>query len=181
MNKTIKIMHFSGRKNSGNCSHISEYISSKYSGITEIINFSELKIESCGYCEYECFKNIGCAHNDDMRSLLNKISKADKLIYIIPMYNGFASSHYMRFKERQQAYLRESEFSSVRDKKRKYIILGNKNSGVEHLYKWLLFEENLNEKEILVIESMAFRMSSIRDNLIEHSEVKKLISSFLHD
>lgn len=181
MNKIIKIIHFSGRKCFGNCSHISEYISTQYSGITEIIKFSELKIESCGSCEYECFKNIGCVHNDDMSFLYGKILEADKLVFIIPLYNGFAPSHYMKFKERQQAYLRDDDFRSVRNKKRKFIILGNRSSGVEHLYNWLLIEENLSDNDILIIESTAFRMSSIRDNLIENNEVKKLINSFLHE
>ena len=52
----------------------------------EIINAVDCRVEYCSGC-FSCMRNGGnCIHNDDMRSILERILASDVLIFSFPLY-----------------------------------------------------------------------------------------------
>lgn len=173
------IITFSGRVNKGNSYDIANFLKDELDGLVIVKEMGKLNISHCGQCDYECFKNQKCVHCDDMTKLYQDIVKSDCIIYIIPLYCGFSSSLYVKYKERLQGFLKDESYKSFEGKVAKYVIIGNRKSGANSLENWLIDEEGISKTEILVLESTEFKISSIRSAMIEIEEVKERLKKLV--
>lgn len=105
---------FSGRKD-GNCDRIAKYIS----GEGDLVLFMrEISTQPCADCGYECMSGR-CRYRDDgIYSFFDKISAADRIFYIVPMYCGNPSALYFILNERCQDYFmhHESQYEKILEK-----------------------------------------------------------------
>lgn len=96
------IVSFSGRKD-GNCDTIAKYISAK----DDLILFMRgISTQPCANCDYECMSGRCKWRGDGIYSFFEKMSQADRIFFIIPMYCGNAKEYpdFLNFFARQYPF-----------------------------------------------------------------------------
>ncbi len=85
----MKILIFSGSPRKGNsetlCNRMKELLEEKGTE-TEVILLREKNIQRCNGCVEYCNKNLKCRHNDDMDSLMKKMTDANGYVFVLPNY-----------------------------------------------------------------------------------------------
>lgn len=81
---------FSARKN-GNCDEVAKFLANAED---KIVYFRNSYIHSCVNCNYECFSDQCKYSDDDIYSLYDDMNNYQKIVLIVPMYCGNASSLY---------------------------------------------------------------------------------------
>lgn len=169
------IVSFSARKD-GNCDTIARYISSE----NDLrFNMRELDLQPCANCNYECMTEK-CIYNDEIYSLLEKCSCADKVFFIVPMYCGNPSALYFILNERSQDFFMRNESLYEEFTKKLYIIgvYGNKQDYPDFLK---LFQKQYEfsdaNEHILGLERHLYH-HKINDLLLNENEVREKIAAF---
>lgn len=173
------IITFSGRNGIGNCLSIANYIKNLDHQAHTIIDFKDLHVHPCSQCNYDCFSSDTCLFEDDMDQLYSLMLDHSKIILVTPIYNSFAPSLYLKFKERLQGFIKRETYSQFESIPKQYIVIGNKCSGANAFINWLLEVEHLATDQVLLLESTVVKMSSIREHLVEHPFIQNEISYFL--
>lgn len=171
------IVSFSGRKN-GNCDTIAKYISAK----DDLILFMrEISVQPCAGCDYECMSGQ-CKYRDDgIYSFFEKISLADKVFFIVPMYCGNPSALYFIMSERCQDYFmqNESQYDKLVDKLYIIGIYGNAEDYPDFLK---LFARQYSfddvEEHILGLERHKYN-HKMTDFLLNEDDVKIKLDKFI--
>ncbi len=177
------ILSFSGRKDSGNCEKISNFIIDELNNriISKKLELKSLKIEPCVGCNYECFiPQKGCPKNDHINMIYSSIIESDICIFVIPVYSGAPPALYFAWRERSQGvFTNEKLYEEYRKVKKFFIIIGNENAGAREAIKIVQDEEGNYKAPVLLIQSHKYNKSSIAGNLIQCEEVKIEIREFL--
>lgn len=179
MNKSVVIISFSSRKG-GNCEQISDFLASYIDKSVIKYQFSEISVQPCGACRYECFdKSKNCPYAEDsVWELLDSVCSSDAVYYVLPNYQDFPNANFFIYQERMQGYFsqypqRRKQFRSV---PKKYIVISN--TGAEHL-RSVLHRHSSEEPDILILSSRKFGLSSITQRITESHEAKAQIRSFV--
>lgn len=181
----ILLVSFSGRKESGNCIKILEFIKNTLSEKNidcSLLNIVDLKINPCLGCNYECFnKELDCPIEDDVKYAYNQIASSDLVIMCVPVYSSAPPSVYFAWRERSQCYFRTDDlFADYEKVKKLYIVIGKKISGGNETIDILLNDDkNATRDDVLLLQSNEFGQKAIEGNLIKCNEVKNRINVFL--
>lgn len=180
----ISIASFSARKK-GNCSSLADYIISKSLNYqVECIAIKDLNIHECKNCNYECMSKKCIYRQDDAYMYLRSTKKADKVIWLVPMYCGNPSSLYFKLNERSQDFWMSNE-SYYDEFLNKLFIIGIGNVGMANPFRQI-FELMYHDSEvsyeghILILGTQKYSLNSIKDFLIARTGVKEEVDKFLN-
>ncbi|HCT90528.1 MAG TPA: hypothetical protein DF613_03965 [Lachnospiraceae bacterium] len=170
------IVSFSGRCG-GNCDAIAKYISS---GDDCLLFMRELSTQPCANCSYECMSGP-CKYRDDgTYAFFEKLSLADKIFFIIPMYCGNPSALYFIMNERCQDYFMQNQSQYENITKKLYIIAvyGNADEYPDFLNLFARQYDFKNAKEhILGLERHKYKQK-MKDFLLDAEDVKVKLNIF---
>ena len=171
------IVSFSGRRD-GNCDAIAKYISSKDD---RIFFMREISTQPCANCNYECMSGQCKYRGDGIYSLFEKLSLADKIFYIVPMYCGNPSALYFIMNERCQDYFMQNDTQYEKIVEKLYMIgvYGNAEDYPDFLS---FFARQYNfenvEKHILGLERHKYDQK-MKDLLLDEEDVKVKLNKFI--
>lgn len=171
------IVSFSGRSN-GNCDTIAKYISSKDDSV---LFMRELSTQPCADCDYECM-SAQCKYRDDgIYTFFEKLSLADKIFFIVPMYCGNPSALYFIMNERCQDYYiqNRSRYEKIVQKLYLIGIYGNADEypGFLNIFAEQYGFENV-KKHILGLERHKYGQK-MKDFLLDEPDARAKINVFI--
>lgn len=169
----IVVISFSGRAN-GNCRNIADKICGEYRNEkVALYDFSAFRIEPCGACMLECFKNReNCPFFEDKAfEIYEAVENSDLAFFIVPNYCDFPCSNYFAFNERGQCYFQghgELMERYLRIKKR-FIVVSNTEK--DNFIR--VFQDHVAEGEqpdILFLSAGRYNRISIKGDLMEEEK-----------
>lgn len=176
----ICIISFSGRKD-GNCGSIAGELEKLYKGNVKLYDFSALKITPCTSCGYECFDLAeSCPYfGDPVFEIYDTITKSDLTYFIVPNYCDYPNALFFAFNERSQCYFqkRQDRLEKYLTAKKKFIVVSNTNRDNFTAAFMYHVEEN-TQPDILFLEARKFKKISIKGDITESEEARKIISLF---
>lgn len=109
----MKTLIFNGspRKNGDTITLISE-MQKHLIGETKVINAYYSKISPCVDCRF-CWRNQGCAINDDMQKIYQDINEFDNIILASPIYFSQLTGEFLSLFSRFQCYYCSRKFQGV--------------------------------------------------------------------
>lgn len=173
----VTIVSFSGRKN-GNCSCIAQRIQEIILN-ANILSFSDISIQPCGRCEYECFQSReNCPYFDDPEcSILDAICHSDMVYFVVPNYCDHPCGNFYIFNERSNCFFQGREDLLERYLKvpKKFIVVSN--SVCENFQE--TFTQHTNEEpDILFLSARALGKRSIDGDLLD-TTARETLERFL--
>lgn len=175
---SVCIISFSSRKN-GNCSKISEFVSSMYSDAIRY-DFCDFKINACGDCDYQCFESADkCPHaHDKEREILDTITNSEMTYFIVPNYCDYPCSNYFVFNERSLCYFQNNEslLKKYLCAPKKFIVVSNSNKdnfGLAFCY------QSIDVPEILFLSSNEYGKKSIDADLLSSDTAVEDLKKFI--
>ncbi|MCD4708556.1 MAG: NAD(P)H-dependent oxidoreductase [Candidatus Sabulitectum sp.] len=117
---------FSARK--GNCLDFASYIL----GGNRVIHIADYRISPCQRCRYQCFHNKPCPVQDDLHEIFQRISKAERILVVSPVYDSRPPALYYAFQERLPSIWNRNEkgFDLFKGKKIALIVVGNEGAQI---------------------------------------------------
>ncbi len=177
----IVVVNFSSRKN-GNCYQISGVIKKHYKQKkVKIYNFFENTFETCGHCEYECFKKK-CKVNDGINEIFKSIVQSELTLFVIPNYCDYPSSNYFKFNERSCGFFNGNKELLERylKIKKKFIIISNTcNTNFKTALKQQVEENTI--PDILFLNSKKFNQNPLDGMLMSDKIAENIVHDFLDD
>lgn len=178
----ISVISFSPRKN-GSCSAIMNELCRFHEkgGDVKAFDFSALRINPCGGCNYECFNNAeSCPNiNDPVYSLYDKITESGLSYFIVPNYCDYPCSAFFAFNERSQCYFqkRYERLEKYLSVPKKFIVVSNTGrDNFTAAFRYQISEER--EPDVLFLSAKSFGKVSIRGDLMDCDEAKKAVREF---
>ncbi len=171
------IVSFSGRSD-GNCDTIAKYISTKDDSV---LFMRELSTQPCANCHYECMSAQCKYRADGIYAFFEKISLADKIFFIIPMYCGNPSALYFIMNERCQDYFVQNRDQYEQTVKKLYLIgiYGNADDYPDFLNIFARQYGFSNvKKHILGLERRQYNQK-MKDFLLDIEDVRIKIDDFI--
>lgn len=174
----VTVISFSGRKN-GNCSRIAEIIQCTVPN-ANILSFSNMHIQPCGKCEYECFHvRESCPYFSDPEcDLPDTICKSEMAYFIVPNYCDHPNANFFIFNERSNCYFqgRKDLLEQYLNVPKKFVVVSN--SGSENFRE--AFTQHTNEEpDILFLSAKAFEKRSINGDLMDCTAARAALKEFL--
>ncbi len=163
----VVVLNFSARKTAGNSRTIAAEIERSFP-LSRIIHFSDMEVNRCNKCDYQCFKEVKLCkfRNDDVLSIYNEVMSSDLTIYIIPNHSGWPNSNYFAFNERSQSVFNVNNYEVYNRVRKHFIILSNTSpDNIINLIKGDF--KGLCADDITVISSRYYGQSSIKGKLLE--------------
>lgn len=152
--KTL-ILNGSPRKNGDTVSLINK-LTQQLNGECKIVDTYYSDISACVDCRY-CWKNDGCAINDEMTGIYDDIVECDNVIIASPIYFSQPTGKLLDVCSRFQTYFAAKHFRnqipSMKPKKGAVILVGGGDGNPEDAYKTactLLHHMNVTEVYPLV-------------------------------
>lgn len=172
------IVSFSSRKD-GNCNKIRRFIQENITNSSGY-SFSDFKIEPCGNCEYECFRNrLSCPHTQDMENkLLEAICRSEKAYFIVPNYCDYPCGNFFIFNERSNCFFqgREDLLEQYLRVPKEFIVVSN--TGQENFLQ--AFAQHVTgQPKVLFLSARAFGKRSIDGDLLPSEAVEQVIQQWL--
>lgn len=171
------VVSFSGRKN-GNCDSIADYIAEEQD---EVVYMREVSTQPCADCDYQCMRTACKYQEDGIYALFEKMSGAEKIFYVVPMYCGNPSALYYILNERSQGYFMRNMklYEEITEKLRIVGIYGNHTDDPEFMNG---FERDYHfenrEQHLLGLERHRYG-HKMRDFLLNEKEVRDKIDQFI--
>ena len=182
MERNMVIVSFSGRNN-GNCEQVATHICNTIEKRTNVLvyKFSEFRITSCGYCDYECFHKVSvCPHIGDMeKELLSKISRSDMVYFIVPNYCDHPCANFYLFNERSLCYFQNEPelLEQYLRVTKKFIAISNSQP---ESFRIAFEQQTDKEPEILYLSAKDYGKRSIDGNIMESSVARADLDAFLN-
>ena len=177
--KTL-ILNGSPRKNGDTVSLINR-IASKITGDYRIVDAYRCNISACLDCRY-CWKNNGCAINDEMQEVYQYIQECDNIVIASPLYFSELTGKLLDVGSRLQTYFCARFFRSeepiVKSKKGAVLLVGGGDGHVDSAYDTactllhhmncynihrVVYSHNTNERPALEDENVLAGIDSIID------------------
>lgn len=172
------IVSFSGRKD-GNCDTIATYISAK----DDLILFMrEISTQPCAGCDYECMSGRCKWRGDGIYSFFEKLTLADRIFFIVPMYCGNPSALYFIMNERCQDYFmqNENQYEKIIEKLHIIGVYGNAKECPDFLTFFARQYQFENaEEHILGLERHKYNQK-MKDLLLDEEDVKLKLNGFIN-
>ena len=181
MAKNIVLIRFSSRKE-GNCAAISAYIS-KHHAAQNVMEYTvdESIVQPCNCCNYECLQpGKLCPNlNDAQNAIMDSISSADLVYYIIPNYCGYPCANYFVFNERSVGYYNKDRelMKKYRNIPKRFIVVSN-TEGPN--FESALQQQVNHKPEILYLKTSKYQIHSTTGNLMESDAAKGDLYAFLN-
>lgn len=170
------IVSFSGRKD-GNCDSIAKYISQE----DDLVLFMrEISAQPCAGCAYECMRGECKYRGDGIYALFEKLSLADRIFYVVPMYCGSPAALYFILSERCQDFFmhNESQYENIVEKLYIIGVYGSVQDYPEFLNTFARQYEFRNPTEhILGLERHKYHQK-MGDFLLKEEDVKARLNEF---
>lgn len=173
------IVSFSGRKD-GNCDTIARYI---FSEGDLLLFMREISTQPCANCNYECMSGQCRYHSDGIYSFFERLSLADRIFFIVPMYSGNPSALYFIMNERCQEYFMHNESQYEKMIEKLYIIgvYGNAKDYPDFLNSFARqYHFENSGKHILGLERHKYH-HKMKDFLLEEEDVKAQLNRFVSE
>lgn len=178
----IVVISFSGRAN-GNCHNIADKICGEFRNEkVTLYDFSAFRINPCGECMMECFKNReNCPFfGDKAFELYEAVGNSDLTFFVVPNYCDFPCSNYFAFNERGQCYFqgREELMKSYLRIKKRFIVVSN----TEKANFIRVFQDHVTEGEqpdILFLSARKYNRMSIKGDLMEEEKAVADLAAFV--
>ncbi len=170
------IVSFSGRKD-GNCDSIARHISQEDDSV---LFMREISTQPCADCDYECMWGRCKYRGDGIYAFFEKLSLADRIFYIVPMYCGNPSALYFILNERCQDFFMHNESLYEEIVQKLYIIgvYGNAQDYPEFLDTFARqYEFRDPERHILGLERHKYQQK-MGDFLLDVEEVRARLNEF---
>lgn len=87
----------------GNTSFLTDLLSKKLKGETDIIFLNDMNFKSCCDCE-NCKKNNLCMLNDDAQNIINNLNNYDNIVLATPLYYNQPTGNMLCFLSRFQLW-----------------------------------------------------------------------------
>lgn len=177
---SVCIVSFSSHKD-GNCAHIGDFVNSMYPNAKRFY-FSEIKLNACGDCSYQCFVNGNkCPFaNDKEMEILDAITNSQLTFFIVPNYCDYPCSNYFVFNERSLCYFQNNEslLNRYLNVSKKFIVVSNTN---KDNFKTAFAYQTNGKPQILFLSSKKYGKKSIDGDLLSSKEAIEELKKFLID
>ncbi|MGA1845509.1 flavodoxin family protein [Deferribacter abyssi] len=117
----IFIVNGSPRIN-GNSAFIAKSLFKNYTDAT-LLNLSDLNYKGCQSCYICREKNTYCVINDDLKNVLEPLSKSDLIILISPNYYGFITGQMKLFLDRWYCLKKANRTSKMKNGAKLFFII----------------------------------------------------------
>lgn len=176
----ITILSFSGRPD-GNSVRVAGAVADALGKEnTQIIDFSDVRVEPCNHCHCDCFLPGGsCPVEDDVVDIYKKIMQSEQVYFVLANYCGYPNAKYFAFNERSSGFfLRNHElliqYLAI---PKKFIVISNSNQEkFTELMQYQVPQDT--QPEMLFLSSGKFKVSSFAGNLMEVPEARELVEKF---
>ncbi len=180
MAKNIVLIRFSSRKE-GNCASICAYIS-KHHAAQNVMEYTadESIVQPCNCCNYECLQSEKlCPNlNDAQSAIMDSISSADLVYYIIPNYCGYPCANYFAYNERAVGY-----YNMDRVKMQKYLSVPKKFIVVSNTegpnFTSALKQQIIGEPDILYLKTGKYHKRSTDGDMLDAPEAQVDLRTYL--
>lgn len=172
------IVSFSSRKD-GNCAKIGKLINENIQD-SILFSFSDFSIQTCGECNYDCFKKRGkCPYVGDMEcDMLDSIVQSEIAYFVLPNYCDYPCANYFAFNERSQCYFQGKPDllnAYLRIPKRSIVV---SNTNEENFIKALSYQTN-QDPVVLFLSAKQYGKSSIQGDLLTNEKAVSDILEFI--
>lgn len=176
-----KIFGFVLSARHGNCHDFASFLLPK----DQIIALSDLNLEPCSKCDYECFRNTPCPKNDDMTIVYDAWMKSDAVIVFSPVYDGRPPSLYYIFEERVPSFWMRSQegFGRLGGKDCAIVVVGNQDCDKTlEILKNSLGGFGMNIKSTLIVHPHEHKIGGgIKGGLIGNPEIQEKLKLILDE
>lgn len=180
MAKNILLIRFSSRLK-GNCSAISAFVAEHYAGETvAAFTVDNQVVQACNNCNYECLQPGRLCPNlsDQLKTIMDAISTADLVYYIVPNYCGYPSANYFTFNERSVGYFNMDRalMQQYRSVPKRFIVVSNtEGQNFENAFKLQV----TGQPEILYLKTSNYHKQSTAGDMMESADAKADLKTFL--
>lgn len=163
----------------GNCHDFASFLLPQ----EQIISLSDLNLEPCSKCGYECFKGAPCPKNDGMKVVYDAWMKSDAVILFSPVYDGRPPSLYYIFEERIPSFWMRSQegFGKFGNRHAAIVVVGNEDAGrTMDILKCSLGNFGVRIKSDLTIVPKAYPIGGgIKGGLIQNPDIQEKLKILL--
>lgn len=175
----IVVVNFSSRKD-GNCYQISGVVKKHYKEKkVKIFNFYENTYNSCGHCDYECFKKK-CKIGDGINEIFKAIVQSEETIFVVPNYCDYPNSNFFLFNERSCGFFNGNKdlMNRYLNIPKKFIVVSNScNNSFKTAFSYHLSSDET--PNILYFNSKKFDQNPLDGKLMSNKEAEHLVYDFL--
>ena len=175
----IVVVNFSSRKD-GNCYQISGVVKKHYKEKkVKIFNFYENTYNSCGHCDYECFKKK-CKIGDGINEIFKAIVQSEETIFVVPNYCDYPNSNFFLFNERSCGFFNGNKdlMNRYLNIPKKFIVVSNScNNSFKTAFSYHLSSDAT--PNILYFNSKKFDQNPLDGKLMSNKEAEHLVYDFL--
>lgn len=175
----IVVVNFSSRKD-GNCYQISGVVKKHYKEKkVKIFNFYENTYNSCGHCDYECFKKK-CKIGDGINEIFKAIVQSEETIFVVPNYCDYPNSNFFLFNERSCGFFNGNKdlMNRYLNIPKKFIVVSNScNNSFKTAFSYHL--SSYVTPNILYFNSKKFDQNPLDGKLMSNKEAEHLVYDFL--
>lgn len=140
-----------------------------------------MNVKPCSGCDYECFKDISCPNDDDMKVLHQAWSSCDMALLFVPVYDGRPPSLFYAFLERLPSFWqRKEEGFKLFNKNAAIVVTGSQGAcNTIEIVTGILEELGVRIIKSLTIDPAGLNCGGkIKGGLIENPEIKKALRNF---
>lgn len=175
----IVVVNFSSRKD-GNCYQISGVVKKHYKEKkVKIFNFYENTYNSCGHCDYECFKKK-CKIGDGINEIFKAIVQSEETVFVVPNYCDYPNSNFFLFNERSCGFFNGNKdlMNRYLNIPKKFIVVSNScNNSFKTAFSYHLSSDVT--PNILYFNSKKFDQNPLDGKLMSNKEAEHLVYDFL--
>jgi multimeric flavodoxin WrbA/ADP-ribose pyrophosphatase YjhB (NUDIX family) len=175
----IVVVNFSSRKD-GNCYQISGVVKKHYKEKkVKIFNFYENTYNSCGHCDYECFKKK-CKIGDGINEIFKAIVQSEETVFVVPNYCDYPNSNFFLFNERSCGFFNGNKdlMNRYLNIPKKFIVVSNScNNSFKTAFSYHLSSDET--PNILYFNSKKFDQNPLDGKLMSNKEAEHLVYDFL--
>ena len=175
----IVVVNFSSRKD-GNCYQISGVVKKHYKEKkVKIFNFYENTYNSCGHCDYECFKKK-CKVDDGINEIFKAIVQSEETVFVVPNYCDYPNSNFFLFNERSCGFFNGNKdlMNRYLNIPKKFIVVSNScNNSFKTAFSYHLSSDAT--PNILYFNSKKFDQNPLDGKLMSNKEAEHLVYDFL--
>ena len=134
---------------------------------------------TCGGCDYECLKQELCCPvlPEDQRKIMDSVTEADLVYYIVPNYCGYPCANYFSFNERSIGYFNKDRNLMEKNMavKKRFIIISN----TENNFAEAMRQQIYDQPDILYLKTRKYLKQSIAGDLMTSEAAKADLRAFL--
>lgn len=175
----IVVVNFSSRKD-GNCYQISGVVKKHYrEKKVKIFNFYENTYNSCGHCDYECFKKK-CKVDDGINEIFKAIVQSEETVFVVPNYCDYPNSNFFLFNERSCGFFNGNKdlMNRYLNIPKRFIVVSNScNNNFKTAFSYHLSSDVT--PNILYFNSKKFDQNPLDGKLMSNKEAEHLVYDFL--